>query len=144
MCTTHRRHICTHPLIVIPPFLFFFFFNDTATTEIYTLSLHDALPIAVLVLDRRPRPASRPVELDDHARLVLQLDLVHAILERAQRQAATGRAQTSGLDRLQHAIGRETEKRLPGLSGHPCDRISSLRDACVRVRAPAASESPGW
>src|SRR6266496_6370779 len=27
--------------------LFFFFFNDTATTEIYTLSLHDALPICV-------------------------------------------------------------------------------------------------
>src|SRR6266511_5266172 len=27
-------------------FFFFFFFNDTATTEIYTLSLHDALPIA--------------------------------------------------------------------------------------------------
>src|SRR5689334_24646128 len=25
--------------------IFFFFFNDTATTEIYTLSLHDALPI---------------------------------------------------------------------------------------------------
>src|SRR6266567_5489039 len=28
-------------------FFFFFFFNDTATTEIYTLSLHDALPILV-------------------------------------------------------------------------------------------------
>src|SRR2546428_9851968 len=27
---------------------FFFFFNDTATTEIYTLSLHDALPISLL------------------------------------------------------------------------------------------------
>src|SRR3712207_7559852 len=27
--------------------LFFFFFNDTATTEIYTLSLHDALPICI-------------------------------------------------------------------------------------------------
>ena len=26
---------------------FFFFFNDTATTEIYTLSLHDALPISL-------------------------------------------------------------------------------------------------
>src|SRR5947209_19705300 len=26
---------------------FFFFFNDTATTEIYTLSLHDALPICI-------------------------------------------------------------------------------------------------
>src|SRR6266513_1350396 len=31
-------------------FLLFFFFNDTATTEIYTLSLHDALPISY---DRR-------------------------------------------------------------------------------------------
>src|SRR5258708_17861246 len=29
---------------------FFFFFNDTATTEIYTLSLHDALPISLLIL----------------------------------------------------------------------------------------------
>src|SRR5205809_4672195 len=29
------------------PLLLFFFFNDTATTEIYTLSLHDALPISV-------------------------------------------------------------------------------------------------
>src|SRR2546430_10309480 len=31
--------------------LFFFFFNDTATTEIYTLSLHDALPISFPVLE---------------------------------------------------------------------------------------------
>src|SRR3712207_9504620 len=31
--------------IMITFYLFFFFFNDTATTEIYTLSLHDALPI---------------------------------------------------------------------------------------------------
>src|SRR2546425_13308337 len=38
-------------------FFFFFFFNDTATTEIYTLSLHDALPISVprhLFLPRVP------------------------------------------------------------------------------------------
>src|SRR2546423_11915077 len=32
---------CYYPCLV----LLFFFFNDTATTEIYTLSLHDALPI---------------------------------------------------------------------------------------------------
>src|SRR5689334_25131966 len=34
-------------LLALPShtFCFFFFFNDTATTEIYTLSLHDALPI---------------------------------------------------------------------------------------------------
>src|SRR5437016_6814404 len=31
-------------------FSFFFFFNDTATTEIYTLSLHDALPIYIFDL----------------------------------------------------------------------------------------------
>src|SRR2546430_15830739 len=31
--------------IMLSSFSFFFFFNDTATTEIYTLSLHDALPI---------------------------------------------------------------------------------------------------
>src|SRR2546430_13105661 len=44
--------------------LSFFFFNDTATTEIYTLSLHDALPIytpticnVVELFDLRPRTA---------------------------------------------------------------------------------------
>src|SRR5256886_5523388 len=33
---------------LLPSSLLFFFFNDTATTEIYTLSLHDALPISVV------------------------------------------------------------------------------------------------
>src|SRR5690242_21218409 len=32
-------------MLIISLHYFFFFFNDTATTEIYTLSLHDALPI---------------------------------------------------------------------------------------------------
>src|SRR5574342_185880 len=36
-------------IFVLFIFFFFFFFNDTATTEIYTLSLHDALPICHLV-----------------------------------------------------------------------------------------------
>src|SRR2546426_3684426 len=36
----------------------FFFFNDTATTEIYTLSLHDALPICARA-HRRPHPPAR-------------------------------------------------------------------------------------
>src|SRR5258708_33339609 len=38
---------CSRLLITLPSFYFFFFFNDTATTEIYTLSLHDALPISM-------------------------------------------------------------------------------------------------
>src|SRR6266567_9263921 len=37
-------------------FFFFFFFNDTATTEIYTLSLHDALPIPGSALPRHRYP----------------------------------------------------------------------------------------
>src|SRR5215212_12272726 len=42
----------------------FFFFNDTATTEIYTLSLHDALPIRARSAPRntiRPVDFSRPI-----------------------------------------------------------------------------------
>ena len=49
-------------VFVLFAFVFFFFFNDTATTEIYTLSLHDALPIllfftaAPAVLDELTAP----------------------------------------------------------------------------------------
>src|SRR2546429_7074225 len=39
----HYRHFIKIASYLL--FFFFFFFNDTATTEIYTLSLHDALPI---------------------------------------------------------------------------------------------------
>src|SRR2546430_10291608 len=45
----------------------FFFFNDTATTEIYTLSLHDALPICHDHLHELVVVRNRPaVVLDDH------------------------------------------------------------------------------
>src|SRR5436853_5593388 len=37
-----------------------FFFNDTATTEIYTLSLHDALPIRTLQIQRGPKRTGDP------------------------------------------------------------------------------------
>src|SRR5260221_12945273 len=40
--------------------LFFFFFNDTATTEIYTLSLHDALPICEARFEREPDEIDPP------------------------------------------------------------------------------------
>src|SRR5215813_14477110 len=40
-----RLLFCLFSLSRLTLFFFFFFFNDTATTEIYTLSLHDALPI---------------------------------------------------------------------------------------------------
>src|SRR2546430_10599979 len=48
----------------LPSLTFFFFFNDTATTEIYTLSLHDALPIFA---QRRPRGLrDRRLAVADH------------------------------------------------------------------------------
>src|SRR5256886_8072315 len=55
----------------------FFFFNDTATTEIYTLSLHDALPISPS-RERRPRVA---ITFDDGYRGAVTL----AVEELAQR-----------------------------------------------------------
>ena len=45
-------------------FSFFFFFNDTATTEIYTLSLHDALPIWFKLEDRLGHVAGRDRKVD--------------------------------------------------------------------------------
>src|SRR5690242_21074246 len=72
---------------------FFFFFNDTATTEIYTLSLHDALPISLATADPRvarrqgvahvpedrlrtgtaPRSEEHTSELQSHVNLVCRL-----------------------------------------------------------------------
>src|SRR3712207_9429401 len=60
-------------------FVMMFFLNDTATTKIYTLSLHDALPILCLLdrldgLDRATRVAHRGAQM----RAVLaNLDVVH-------------------------------------------------------------------
>src|SRR2546423_3524192 len=42
-------------MIRYPHIFLFFFFNDTATTEIYTLSLHDALPISLWPLQAARR-----------------------------------------------------------------------------------------
>src|SRR3712207_9375512 len=46
---------------------YFFFFNDTATTEIYTLSLHDALPISQTLL--RSLPAQPAAQEPAHERV---------------------------------------------------------------------------
>src|SRR3989441_6559166 len=61
--------------------LFFFFFNDTATTEIYTLSLHDALPIS-------PEDAgSRFCELCSAG---LAFKLAHAVVKRGRETGLSG------------------------------------------------------
>src|SRR4030088_3817808 len=47
-----RCSLCLRVFFRLRCSVFFFFFNDTATTEIYTLSLHDALPILFLCLHK--------------------------------------------------------------------------------------------
>src|SRR3712207_7670041 len=47
-----------------------FFFNDTATTEIYTLSLHDALPISHVVLEAGEGGGEHHVLARQHARVI--------------------------------------------------------------------------
>src|SRR2546428_12695067 len=73
---------------------FFFFFNDTATTEIYTLSLHDALPISartplpkdcwwpnVSASSREPVSAGRVMRSEEHtSELQSRSDLVCRLL----------------------------------------------------------------
>src|SRR2546427_4439342 len=70
----------------------FFFFNDTATTEIYTLSLHDALPIV-------PTPGARPgvslsltgLSMHSAARLdTLGTEQAYVVLAAARRLEAAG------------------------------------------------------
>src|SRR5688572_31103340 len=62
------------------PFFYFFFFNDTATTEIYTLSLHDALPICGAL---------------EHVALVLQ-QLAGALQRRCHDRAHLGVDRVAG------------------------------------------------
>src|SRR5260221_5466706 len=67
-------------------FWFFFFFNDTATTEIYTLSLHDALPISLAHAGRgharRLRPHA-PVQPPRADRKSTRLNSSHTVISYA-------------------------------------------------------------
>src|SRR2546428_8249049 len=92
---------------------FFFFFNDTATTEIYTLSLHDALPIARA--HRRVAqddPLERPARAGHHA---------------VARSAAEVLAGRPGERRGRHDAGRDALGRSDRLGHH-------LRDGTPQTR----------
>src|SRR2546429_7351202 len=84
--------------------MFFFFFNDTATTEIYTLSLHDALPIS-----RRygSRPASRRAGRGTLAPARQDRDCERATcLRLVPRVAARSEEHTSELQSRLHLVCR--------------------------------------
>src|SRR5438046_5609702 len=80
----------------------FFFFNDTATTEIYTLSLHDALPISTLVSFCSPRrtgwlrtwSASRSEEHTSELQSLTNLVCRLLLEKKKKRKQKTQKAQT--------------------------------------------------
>src|SRR5256885_13260060 len=65
---------CLSMVPVCCPVHIFFFFNDTATTEIYTLSLHDALPISARRRTGTRDVAFLPLGPDDPGRHALRRD----------------------------------------------------------------------
>src|SRR4029434_11358910 len=89
------------------------FFNDTATTEIYTLSLHDALPISHTHThtytyththgrDRKKRSEEHTCELQSHLNLVCRLLLEKKKEKRAHHVADSGVVQSHRLRLLPH------------------------------------------
>src|SRR2546430_16132892 len=87
-------------LYSIPGEVLFFFFNDTATTEIYTLSLHDALPISELGVVAR--------ELVEHFPDVLPLELERVLPsdERTEGRGDRSEEHTSELQSQSNLVCR--------------------------------------
>src|SRR2546430_16585302 len=76
-------------------YLSFFFFNDTATTEIYTLSLHDALPISLTKEDRFARVEELGRELMAAVARVIPVVPVHAREDRKSTRLNSSHSQIS-------------------------------------------------
>src|SRR6478672_2418644 len=91
-------------------YILFFFFNDTATTEIYTLSLHDALPIyavdhpLVAVADRGHRDAR--AEVDQLVAVGVAHDAAGALGDVHRQAGAHARSDRCRLARLEGLRGR--------------------------------------
>src|SRR5258708_36523402 len=95
---------------LLPTIPHFFFFNDTATTEIYTLSLHDALPISAPAGDAMVHPLQRDRRSQCHAhRPQGSLPVVHVEEDRSEEH-------TSELQSPDHLVCRlllEKKKKKP-------------------------------
>src|SRR3712207_8459521 len=79
----------------------FFFFNDTATTEIYTLSLHDALPI----FDALAAHGDDPV-VEVHGRVAMARDQPDLLAEREGGSTLRSEEHTSELQSRQYLVCR--------------------------------------
>src|SRR2546430_6738817 len=91
----------------------FFFFNDTATTEIYTLSLHDALPIYVRRVDtvERRRPGGVVVPVEWHLAGTRSDAHVRAEVAQPRRDPAAGLACPAKYKCRRHASESTSTRR---------------------------------
>src|SRR5215831_10700075 len=96
-----------------PSVFSFFFFNDTATTEIYTLSLHDALPISPSIDFKEPCNATR--ELLRVCIMTARSATAKRIAPSIPRDGAIKRFTTSFIVRMQNVTARQhkDERRIP-------------------------------
>src|SRR3712207_7547964 len=85
--------------------MLFFFFNDTATTEIYTLSLHDALPISLACGKRSQAGGDGAESLASPVRPAKRALALHAPL-RAPRRRHRSEEHTSELQSRQYLVCR--------------------------------------
>src|SRR2546422_5913932 len=93
-------------------FFSFFFFNDTATTEIYTLSLHDALPISTIQeLPDRGKPAPRQVTAPVIIQIQAGLEVMGAEVVPFQHECA--RDERTGLVNIPVGQRRQVGRRWP-------------------------------
>src|SRR5258708_32045191 len=102
------------------PFIYsFFFFNDTATTEIYTLSLHDALPILELV------PVGAPLRV----KVPFTVSVVPEEIEAMKLLLARSEEHTSELQSPDHLVCRLLlEKKKKKNNKRRVDRIQMMKD----------------
>ena len=109
----------------------FFFFNDTATTEIYTLSLHDALPISdVPAVREYAKTLPHVVHVEDNLFTCSQ-DTQMSIVERIKEQGLNRVIVASCTPRTHEPLFQETIREA-GLNPHLFE-MANIRDQCSWV-----------
>src|SRR3712207_7364598 len=98
----------------------FFLFNDTATTEIYTLSLHDALPIFAQHVDRH-RDDLRDVDDEQPPEVAAQPDPREEHEKRHREQDARSEEHTSELQSRQYLVCRLLLEKKKKIKLHSSD-----------------------
>src|SRR5882762_3662271 len=120
-------------------FFFFFFFNDTATTEIYTLSLHDALPICSrsppAAIRRRPRAASLAASYGQRLLVAQREPAAHQAVDDPDRQRKQAEQTHRDAYDGQHDEPRQACPQHREPEGPQLPAEMRLEEATVRRRA---------